>query len=107
MGVSGLWWFVNSINFQIRQIPATKPTIFLGITTLFLLSLILLYRSGFLEKEKKNSHLFTFFKVGKIIVSEYGRLMLAGVFPDKMTPDIEFTDKAVVQCDVPVVKLLL
>ena len=45
--------------------------------------------------------------MGKIIVSEYGRLMLAGVFPDKMTPDIEFTDKAVVQCDVSVVKLLL
>ena len=28
-------------------------------------------------------------------------------FPDKVTPDIDFTDKAVVQCDVSVVKRLL
>ena len=28
-------------------------------------------------------------------------------FPDKVTPDIDFTDEAVAQCDVPVVKMLL
>ena len=30
-----------------------------------------------------------------------------GVFQDKLTTDIDFTDEAVVQCDVPVVKILL
>ena len=29
-----------------------------------------------------------------------------GAFPDKVTPDIDFTDE-VVQCDVPVVKIFL
>ena len=48
-----------------------------------------------------------FFKVGEIMVSKYGRLMLRGTFSDKVTPDIGFTDEAVVQCDVPVVKVLL
>ena len=33
--------------------------------------------------------------------------MLPGAFSDKVTPDIDFTDKAVVQCDVPVGKILL
>ena len=32
--------------------------------------------------------------------------MLPGLFLDKETPDIDFTDEAVVQCDVPVVKVL-
>ena len=39
--------------------------------------------------------------------SKYGRLMLPGAFPDKVTPDVGFTDEAVVQCDVLVVKVLL
>ena len=30
-----------------------------------------------------------------------------GIFPDKVTTDIGFTDEAVVQWDVPVVKILL
>ena len=29
------------------------------------------------------------------------------IFPDKITPGIDFTDEAVVQHDVPVVKILL
>ena len=29
-----------------------------------------------------------------------------GAFPDKVTPDTDFTDE-VVQCDVPIVKILL
>ena len=33
--------------------------------------------------------------------------MLPEVFPDNITPDIDFADEAVVQCDVPVVKVLL
>ena len=33
--------------------------------------------------------------------------MLPGAFPDKDSPDIDFTDDAVVQFDVPVVKILL
>ena len=41
------------------------------------------------------------------LVSKYGDLMLPGAFPDKVTPDIDFTSEVVVQCDVPVVKILL
>ena len=42
------------------------------------------------------------------MVSKYGHLMLpSGTFPDNVTRDIDFTDEAVVQCDVPVVKILL
>ena len=29
-----------------------------------------------------------------------------GAFPDKVTPDTDFTDEVVVQCDVPDVKIL-
>ena len=45
--------------------------------------------------------------VVEIMVSKYGHLMPPGTFPDKATPDICFTVEAVVQCDVPVVKVLL
>ena len=31
------------------------------------------------------------------MVSKYGHLMVPGVFPDKIVPDIDFTDEAVVQ----------
>ena len=31
--------------------------------------------------------------------------MLPSVFSGKIIPNIDFTDKAVVQCDVPVVKI--
>ena len=41
------------------------------------------------------------------MVSKYGHLTLPRLFPDKIIPDIDFTDEAVVQCDVPVLKLLL
>ena len=41
------------------------------------------------------------------MVFKYGHLILPGVFPDKITPDIDFTDEGVVQCDIPVVKILL
>ena len=33
--------------------------------------------------------------------------MLPRTFSDKFSPDNGFTDEAVVQCDVPVVKILL
>ena len=52
------------------------------------------------------SHLH-FFKVGKIMLSKYGYLMLPGAFPDKATSDIDFIDESVVQCYVPLVKILL
>ena len=38
------------------------------------------------------------------MVSKYG-LMLPGVFPDKVTPDIVFADEAVAQCDIPVIRI--
>ena len=47
-------------------------------------------------------------KVGKMMLSKNGHLILSsGRFPDKVTPGIGFTDEAVVQCDVPVVKIIL
>ena len=33
-------------------------------------------------------------------------MLPSGTFSDKVTPDIDFTDKAAVQCDVPVVEML-
>ena len=33
--------------------------------------------------------------------------MLLGILPGKVTPDINFGDEVVVQCDVRVVKILL
>ena len=48
----------------------------------------------------------TILEVGKIMVSKYWYLMLPGEFPDKITHDTDFSDEAVVQCDVPVVELL-
>ena len=42
------------------------------------------------------------------MLSKYGHLMLPlGIFPDKVTPGIDFTDEAVGQREVPVVKILL
>ena len=41
-----------------------------------------------------------------MIMSKYGNLMLSKVFPGKITPYIDLTDKVVVVCDVPVVKIL-
>ena len=42
------------------------------------------------------------------MLSKNGHLILSsGRFSDKVTPGIGFTDEAVVQCDVPVVKILL
>ena len=32
--------------------------------------------------------------------------MLPGLFPDKATPVIDFPDETVIQCDVPVIKIL-
>ena len=34
-------------------------------------------------------------------------MLSSGTFPDKVTPGIDFTDEAVVQCDVRVVRTLL
>ena len=41
------------------------------------------------------------------MVLKIGDLLLPGVIPDKVSPVINFTDEAVVQCDVTVVKILL
>ena len=41
------------------------------------------------------------------MVPKYGRLMLPGAFRDRFTPDVDFTDEALVQCDAAVVKTLL
>ena len=49
----------------------------------------------------------TIFQSGRTMVYKYGHLMLPGAFPDNATSNIAFKDEAVVQCDVPVVKILL
>ena len=49
---------------------------------------------------------FTIFKVGKIMVVKHRHLVLPGTFPDNVTPNIDFADEAIIQCDVPVVKIL-
>ena len=41
------------------------------------------------------------------MLSKYQYLMLPGVFTDKVTPNLDFTDEAVIPHDVPVVKILL
>ena len=41
------------------------------------------------------------------MVPKIADLLLPGVIPDKASPVINFTDEAVVQCDVTVVKKLL
>ena len=33
--------------------------------------------------------------------------MPPGIFPNKVTSDVDFTDEPVVKCDAPVVKILL
>ena len=38
--------------------------------------------------------------------AKYGHLKLPGIAPDKVILDIDFTDEAVVQCDVLIVKTL-
>ena len=48
-----------------------------------------------------------FFKMGKIILSKYEDLMLPRIFPDKVTLDIDCTDEAVVECDFPIVEIIL
>ena len=103
MAASGLWPFVYTIIFQVRQIPATTQA------TLFLLSLVLFCGSRVLKKISVLlvSNLFTFLKVGEIIVQKYGYFILPGVFPDKIVLDIDFTDERVVPCDVQVLKILL
>ena len=47
--------------------------------------------------------LFTVFKVGKMSLAKYGHLTLPGTVLDKVIPDIDFADEAVVHCDVPVI----
>ena len=39
------------------------------------------------------------------MTAKYVHLMLPRTFPDKVTLDIDFKDEAVVQSDVPVVKI--
>ena len=48
-----------------------------------------------------------FLKMGKIILSKYEHLMLPRTFPDKVTLDIDCTDKAVVECDFPIAEIIL
>ena len=127
---------IYSINIQIRQIPATNQHFSCEKSLLLCGSRLLKKNYQFFRFEillpqpskLKETYFATrkilqnfeghdhwimitffhvhFFKVGEIM-SKYGHLMLPGAFPDKVTPDIDFIDEAVIQCyDVPVVKIL-
>ena len=52
------------------------------------------------------SHL-PFFKVGKIMAGEIWKFDAAGAFTDKISLDIDFADKTVVQCGVTAVTVFL
>ena len=56
---------------------------------------------------EKNHQFFPFYEVGGIMVRKYEHLILPGVFPDKITLVIDFTDEAVVQYDFQVIKIFL
>ena len=43
----------------------------------------------------------------EMMVSKYGYLMLPGAFPVKVISDTDFKDDLVVQCVVPIVKILM
>ena len=45
--------------------------------------------------------------MGETVASKYCDLMLPQTFPDKVISHIDFTDEAVVQFDIPVVKITL
>ena len=123
----GLWSFVYSTNFQIKQIPASN--IFLGNINTFsikpkkiinLFSLRSRYRR--LAKRKKlilplGNYMKNFlehnflsnvqFSKCEMMVSKYGYLMLPRAFPGKVISDIDFKYEVVVQCVVPFVKILM
>ena len=41
------------------------------------------------------------------MAAKYGHLMHPGASPEKVTHDIDFTDEAIFQCDVSIVKIFL
>ena len=41
------------------------------------------------------------------MVLKYGYLIIPGAFPGKVIPDIDFKNEIVVQCVVPVAKILM
>ena len=43
----------------------------------------------------------------EIMVLKYGYLIIPGAFPGKVIPDIDFKNEIVVQCVVPVAKILM
>ena len=111
MGVSRLQLFLYSINFQIRQIQATNQRCFSGNDNPFSIKPTVVRIK---TSEKWTSvflvlNLFTFFEKDKTMVPKNQHLMLSGYFQINV-PDIDFTDEAVipcdVTCDVPVVKIL-
>ena len=54
------------------------------------------------------TELFTVFQSGRNnVVKLWAFDGYSGAFPYKVTPDIDFTDEVVVQCDVPDVKVVL
>ena len=53
---------------------------------------------------EKNINISSWESLYQLQSLEIGHLMLPEIFPDKITLDINSTDKAVVQCDVPVKK---
>ena len=137
---SGLWSFVYSINFQIRQIPATNHhfsceyslllygqrflkekksffTVWDLVTTCKQIEKTLILPLKILQTFEGHDHwhcqcitfwvIYIFSKWVRCCWNICGNLLLSGAFLDRITPHIDFIDEAVVQCYVPVVKILL
>ena len=79
-----------------------KPTFSLGITTPFSVKPSTVVWVKISEKKKP----INFHGLKTLYLPKYGHLMLPGEFLHKITPVTDFTDEAVVQCDIPVVKIL-
>ena len=82
-------------NFQLQTniFPGNNSEWYFSV---FLL-ILLLCGSRFMKKKHQLSRFEKSLLLSLSLGSKYGHLMLPGVFPDKVTPNIDFTNKTVVQ----------
>ena len=104
-----MWVKISDKNHQFFRFEISLPQASKQKETYFVTRIFLQNFEGHYHWHCRHilSHL-QFFKVCEIMVSKYGHLILpSGTFPDKVSPDIDFADEALVQCDVTVLKILL
>ena len=103
IGVSGLWSFVYFINFQKGKFQPQTNIVLENKNPLSIKPSSVVW-SIFLKKKTSVFSVWNLFTVFEVIF--YGHLVLPGVFPGKLTSVIDVTTDAVVQCEVPVVRIL-